>query len=52
MKTNIKKITVRKPFRSLLNYKTMHGELARSKGVYEQFMDAKSLTVARKILFG
>lgn len=39
-------------FRSLDNYKTMHSETAKNKGVYEEFMKCKTLTKARKILWG
>lgn len=38
--------------RSLSNYKSMHAGTASSKGVKEQFQAAKTLTAARKILFG
>lgn len=38
--------------RSLKNYKATHSELARQKGVYEQFMGASTLTRARRVLFG
>lgn len=39
------------PFRSLTNYKAMHKERARKMGVLEQFMAARTLTRARKIVF-
>jgi hypothetical protein len=38
--------------RSLSNYKSMHAAGARSKGVYERLMEAKTLTQARKVVFG
>lgn len=38
--------------RSLPNYKSMHASTAKSKGVSEAFQSAKTLTQARKILFG
>lgn len=38
------------PFRNLSNYKQMHAERARSKGVYEKFVSAPTLTAARRIL--
>ena len=38
--------------RSLTNYKSMHSKTADSKGVGEQFRAARTLTQARKILFG
>lgn len=38
--------------RSLSNYKDMHVELAKQKGVLRDFMEASTLTRARKILFG
>jgi hypothetical protein len=33
-------------------YKTLHAETAKSKGVYEAFMAAMTLTQAKKILRG
>ena len=41
-----------KPFRSLENYKKMHNGTAKSKSVLEDFNSARTLTEARKILFG
>ncbi len=41
-----------KPFRKLKSYKTMHHATAREKGVIEDFLDSRTLTEARKILFG
>jgi hypothetical protein len=38
--------------RSLRNYKAMHHATARDKGVGEAFREAKTLTEAKKILFG
>jgi hypothetical protein len=38
--------------RSLENYKEMHKQRARDKGVYDMFMQCSTLTMARKILFG
>jgi hypothetical protein len=38
--------------RSLDNYKSMHDSTAKNKDVYESFMRARTLTEARKILFG
>jgi hypothetical protein len=38
--------------RSLPNYKAMHASLAKSKGVSKEFEAARTLTQARKILFG
>jgi hypothetical protein len=41
-----------KVFRSLANYKSMHSGTAKSKGVEKELADAKTLTAARRILFG
>lgn len=41
-----------KTFRSLENYKTQQADVAKDRGVYEQLMKAKSLTEARKIMYG
>lgn len=38
--------------RSLENYKQMHTNTANDKGVYKEFIAAKTLTKAKKILFG
>lgn len=38
--------------RNLNNYKAMHAGLAKSKGVSTEFQNAKTLTQARKILWG
>ena len=38
--------------RSLKNYQRMHGETARKRKVYVQFMAATTLTKAKKILWG
>lgn len=38
--------------RSLSNYKSMHESLAKQKGVLRDFMEASTLTRAKKILFG
>ena len=38
--------------RSLENYKKMHEETARKKDVYNEFMACRTLTKARKILWG
>lgn len=38
--------------RSLTNYKDMHTSTAKEKGVEKEFQSAKTLTAARKILFG
>ena len=38
--------------RSLTNYKEQHKGTAESKGVYKEFMSAKTLTIARRILSG
>ncbi len=38
--------------RSLESYKEMHEKTAKEKGVHEQFMRCKTLTQARKVLFG
>jgi len=40
------------PFRSLSNYKALHGQRAKQKGVYAEFIAAETLTRARRILFG
>ena len=40
------------PFRSLANYKAMHAKTAKEKGVYAEFVEAQTLTRARRILFG
>lgn len=39
-------------FRSLPNYKKMHEKTASNKGIAKEFQEAKTLTEARKILFG
>jgi len=38
--------------RSLDNYKNMHAKLAKEKGVSVEFQACKTLTQARKVLFG
>lgn len=38
--------------RNLNSYKEMHRGLAESKGVSSQFQAARTLTEARKVLFG
>lgn len=38
--------------RNLKNYKSMHHNTARERGVLEQFFLAKTLTEAKKILAG
>lgn len=38
--------------RSLENYKAMHAQAAEKKGVSSEFQGAKTLTQARKVLFG
>lgn len=38
--------------RSLTNYKAIHADKAKKKGVQDAFEAAKTLTQARKILFG
>lgn len=43
---------VRRPFRSLVNYKKMQAALAEKKGVKAALMAAETLTAARKIVFG
>jgi hypothetical protein len=43
---------VKWPFRDLKNYKQMHEKTARDKGVLEAFCAAKTLTQARRVLFG
>jgi hypothetical protein len=40
------------PFRSLTNYKALHGKRAKEMGVYAEFMAATTLTQARRIVFG
>lgn len=47
-----KVVRVRKPFRSLANYKSMHAERARERGVLEAFLACKTLTAARRLAFG
>jgi len=47
-----KEKVVRYPFRNLKNYKSMHTETAREKGVLEAFLACKTLTAARRLLFG
>lgn len=42
----------KKTFRTLSGYKEQQTEVAKDKGVYEKFMEAKTLTQARKILYG
>ena len=39
------------PFRSLTNYKAMHRNRAKDKGVLEEFLAAPTLTRAKKIVF-
>lgn len=39
-------------FRSLENYKSIHQKTAKNKGVLGEFNAAKTLTRAKKILFG
>lgn len=43
---------MKEKFRSLENYKQMHVKTAESKGCLDLFMKARTLTEARKILFG
>lgn len=38
--------------RSLDNYKQMHMQVAKSKGVSEQLQNCSTLTQARKIVYG
>lgn len=38
--------------RSLDNYKSQHRKTAENKGVLEQFLKTKTLTEARKVVFG
>ena len=38
--------------RNLNNYKNWHENTAKEKGVHDRFMRAKTLTEARRILFG
>lgn len=38
--------------RSLSNYKDMHRSTAENKGVLKEFLNAKTLTEARKVAFG
>ena len=38
--------------RSLENYKEMHKQTAKDKKCYERFMACRTLTEARKVLFG
>lgn len=38
--------------RSLTNYKDMHSSTAKEKNVSAEFQSAKTLTQAKKILFG
>ncbi len=38
--------------RSLSNYKAMHAKTAANKGVTQELLSAKTLTQARKIVFG
>ena len=38
--------------RSLANYKSQHAALAKEKGVEKEFEAAKTLTAAKKILYG
>lgn len=40
------------PFRSLDNYKKQQAEVAKTKGVYEQLMAARTLTEARRVVYG
>ena len=41
-----------KPFRSLDNYKIQQAEKAKSLGKYDELMACKTLTQARKLLYG
>lgn len=38
--------------RDLSNYKSMHEQKAKAQGCHAEFMMARTLTAARKILFG
>lgn len=38
--------------RNLENYKKTHRELAEKKGVLREFLAAKTVTQAKKVLFG
>lgn len=38
--------------RDLSNYKEMHKNTAKDRGVYEQFMNCTTLSRARTVLFG
>lgn len=42
----------KKTFRSLNNYKEQQAEKAKEKGVYDALMEARTLTQARKIVYG
>lgn len=50
--SKVKQIKVRYPFRDLKNYKEMHKGTAKAKGCSDVFEASRTLTVARKILFG
>lgn len=57
MKPNEKETSIYSPQsewlgRSLENYKSMHAAGAESKGVADKLRQAKTLTEARKIMFG
>jgi len=52
MKQVVIKKEVRYPFRSLQNYQAIHKTKAEQTGRIKEFMQAKTLTQARKVLFG
>lgn len=50
--TQTRVFKVKYPFRDLKNYKEMHKARAKAKGCLEAFEASRTLTEARKILFG
>jgi len=46
-----KEVKVYIPFRNLNNYKAMHKKRAEKMGALKEFLEAKTLTRARRIVF-
>lgn len=47
----VREVLVRDLKHALVNYKKMHEHRAKDMGVYKQFMEAQTLTKARRIVF-
>lgn len=47
----VREVQVRDLKQALINYKKMHENRAKEMGVYKQFMEATTLTRARRIVF-